>query len=109
MIPPAGQQMIGSAFVLTYITYFLELIGVTNYFLVSLILYIVMLISNISAFFVVEVSGRRKLLVPGMIILTLICLVMGIMGCLTSKAAFWVSIVCIFLWYVYSSPLCCID
>ncbi|GAM42634.1 MFS transporter [Talaromyces pinophilus] len=101
MIPPAGQQMIGSAFVLTYITYFLELIGVTNYFLVSLILYIVMLISNLSAFFVVEVSGRRKLLVPGMIVLTLICLIMGIMGCLTSKAAFWVSIVCIFLWAVF--------
>lgn len=97
MLPPAGQQMIGSAFVLLYITYFLELIGVGNYFLVSVILYIVMLLSNLSAFFVVEIAGRRQLLVPGMFILTLICLLMGIMGCLTITASFWFSIICIFL------------
>ncbi|KAL3457036.1 general substrate transporter [Aspergillus heterothallicus] len=100
MLSPAGQQMIGSAFVLQYITYFLDLIGVENYFLVSLILYIVMLLSNLSAFFVVEIAGRRRLLVPGTFALTLICLLMGIMGTLTTSASFWFAIVCIFLWAV---------
>lgn len=100
MLPPAGQQMIGSAFVLQYITYFLELIGVGNYFLVSLILYIFMLLSNLVAFFVVEVVGRRKLLVSGMFLLTLICLLLGIMGCLNTNGAQWFAIICIFLWYV---------
>jgi hypothetical protein len=57
-----------------------------------------MLVSNISAFVGIEWIGRRALLVPGIIALTVILLVMGIMGCLHSSGALWVIIVCIFLW-----------
>jgi hypothetical protein len=57
-----------------------------------------MLVSNISAFIGIEWIGRRALLVPGIIALTLILLVMGIMGCLNSSGALWVILVCIFLW-----------
>ena len=48
---------------LGYVTYFLSLIGVTDYFTVSVILYIVMLLSSLSAFILIEFVGRRTLLV----------------------------------------------
>jgi hypothetical protein len=115
-LPVAAQQFIGAAFVLGnyficqqrgpfsltaflgYITYFMSLLGVTDYFTVSVVLYVIMLLSNISAFFFIEQAGRRGILVYGMIALTLVELVMGIMGCVNNSAALWVILVCIFLW-----------
>lgn len=70
-----AQQAIGAGFVLGYITYFMELLHVSHYFTANLVLYVVMLISNISAFFVIEAVGRRKLLVYGIIGCTLTNLV----------------------------------
>ncbi|KAF2094705.1 general substrate transporter [Rhizodiscina lignyota] len=100
VLPVAGQQFIGAAFVLGYITYFLSLLKVNDYFTVSVVLYIIMLLSNLSAFVFAESVGRRTLLVPGIFCLTVTLLVMGIMGCLTSSAAIWVILVCIFLWAI---------
>lgn len=94
----AGQQLIGAAFVLGYVTYFLSLIGVTDYFTVSVILYIVMLLSSLSAFILIEFVGRRTLLVYGVFGLTFVLLLMGIMGCINTTGAMWFSVVCIFLW-----------
>ncbi|PMD60991.1 general substrate transporter [Hyaloscypha bicolor E] len=99
-LPAAGQQLIGAAFVLGYVTYFLSLIGVKEYFTVSVVLYVVMLLSNFTAFVAIEKAGRRALLVPGIIALTLILLVMGICGCFTTSPALWIIIVCIFLWAI---------
>lgn len=42
-----------------------------------MVLYVVMLLSNMSAFVVIEIVGRRPLLLYGMILLTLIELVSG--------------------------------
>ncbi|KIW42677.1 uncharacterized protein PV06_06203 [Exophiala oligosperma] len=95
-----AQQLIGSAFVLGYITYFMELINVSHFFTVSVVLYVIMLLSNISAFFVIEYVGRRKLLVYGIIGLTLTELLMGIMGCVSASGAIWVILVSIFLWAI---------
>jgi hypothetical protein len=53
----------------------MSLLQVTDFFTVSVVLYIVMLISNISAFLFIETAGRRPLLLWGMILLTLIELV----------------------------------
>lgn len=100
ILPIAGQQLLGAAFVLGYVTYFLSLIGVTKYFTVSVVLYVVMLLSNLSAFFFVEVAGRRTLLIPGVIILTMFLLLMGIMGCIHTDGAMWFSVVCIFIWAI---------
>lgn len=58
-----------------YITYFLSLIGIEEYFTVSAVLYTCMLLSNISAFPLIEIVGRRPLLVYGMFTLTLVELV----------------------------------
>jgi hypothetical protein len=96
---------------------------VTKYFTVSVVLYVVMLLSSLSGFYFVEAAGRRILLVrqttlfykipeailtallkvPGVIILTFILLLMGIMGCIKSTGAMWFSVVCIFIWYIYTS------
>lgn len=87
-----------------YVTYFLDLIGVADYFTVSVILYVIMLLSNVCAFFFVEYAGRRALIVPGTMTLTAILLLMGICGAVNTPGAVWVVVVCIFAWYVYQSP-----
>lgn len=83
-----------------YITYFLSLLNVSDFFTVSVVLYVVMLLSNLSAFVFADSVGRRTLLVPGIFALTFILLLMGIMGCVSASGAIWVILVCIFLWYV---------
>lgn len=99
-LPALAQQLIGAAFVLGYVTYFLSLLGISHFFTVSLVLYVVMLLSNVCAFFLVEILGRRTLMVPGMVVLTIVLFIMGTMGCLDSVASTWVSVVCIFLWSI---------
>ena len=117
-LPAAAQQLIGAAFVLGkrievlalmnnqtdhatgYITYFMSLLGVTDFFTVSVVLFVVMLVTNISAFFFIEQVGRRAILFWGMVALTLIELIMGIMGFVNNSAALWVILVSIFLWSV---------
>ncbi|OCL04121.1 general substrate transporter [Glonium stellatum] len=106
IIPAAGQQLIGATFVLGYITYFLGLIGVKDNFTVTMILYVVNLLSNLSAFFLIEWVGRRTLLVYGVFFLTFILLIMGIMGCINTMGAIWFTVVCIFLWsLVYEATI----
>lgn len=60
---------------LGYVTYFLSLLGIEGFFKASVALYCVMLASNLSAFALIEVVGRRPLLVGGMFALTAIELV----------------------------------
>ncbi|CAK7211314.1 hypothetical protein SBRCBS47491_001082 [Sporothrix bragantina] len=96
----ASQQLIGGAFVLGYITYFLDLIGVSNFFVVSVVLYVVMLLSNLTAFPFIEIFGRRPLLLFGIFGLTTVLLLMGIMGFVHTSGAVWVVLVCIFLWAI---------
>lgn len=85
MLAPLAQQFIGAAFVLGYITYFLSLLGISEFFTVSVVLYCVMLLSNLSAFPLIETAGRRRLLITGMIFLTiteLVCVVVEwLMSC----------------------------
>ena len=75
MLAPVAQQFIGAAFVLGYITYFLSLLGIVEYFKVSVALFCIMLASNMAAFPLIETAGRRPLLLGGIIALTLIELV----------------------------------
>ncbi|CAK7228045.1 hypothetical protein SEUCBS140593_006783 [Sporothrix eucalyptigena] len=100
MLAVASQQLIGASFVLGYITYFLDLIGVSNYFTVSVVLYVIMLLSNLTAFPFIEIFGRRPLLLFGMLGLTAVLLLMGIMGFVKTSGAVWVVLVCIFLWAI---------
>ncbi|KAK9311170.1 general substrate transporter [Lipomyces starkeyi] len=105
-LPVAEQQCIGSTFVFGFMTYFLSLIGINDFFSVTVALSCVMLVSSAAAFPLIEVFGRRKLLIPGTYSLTAALLVMGVTGCFDSRATVWVFLVSIFLWaVVYQSTL----
>lgn len=97
-VSPLHEKIVTDAPRKGYITYFLSLLNVSDFFTVSVVLYVVMLLSNLSAFLFIETAGRRILLNIGIVLLTVILLVMGIMGCIMSSATTWVILVCIFLW-----------
>ncbi|KAK5296117.1 hypothetical protein LTR43_005144 [Exophiala xenobiotica] len=95
----AGQQLMGASFVLGYLTYFLQLIHVKNAFSVSAGLFVVMLCSTTTAFPLIEIFGRRKILIVPCFMLVFILLLIGIMGCISNtSAAGYVITTCIFLW-----------
>ncbi|SPO05070.1 related to MFS alpha-glucoside transporter [Cephalotrichum gorgonifer] len=103
MFAASAQQLIGATFAIAYATYFFELIGVGQFFLTSCMMYVVMLISTCAAFPLVEIVGRRKLIVPALFILSAILLVMGILGCFPQvKGALWGIVVMMYAWaFVY--------
>lgn len=99
MFAASAQQLIGAVFAVSYATYFFQLIGVQEYFLTSCILYVVMLLSTCAAFPLVEIVGRRTLLVPSFFILSGILLIMGILGCFQqSQGALWGIVVLMYMW-----------
>ena len=97
----SGQQMIGATFVIGYATYFLELIGIQDYFNASVALYVVMLVASTAAFPLTEIFGRRALIVPQQFILCVMLLLIGIMGCVPNqhKAGYGI-IAFIYVWAI---------
>lgn len=97
----SGQQMIGATFVIGYATYFMELIGIEDYFSASVALYVVMLVSSMAAFPLTEVFGRRRLIVGPQFALCFMLLIIGILGCVPNKQAASKAIIAfIYLWAV---------
>jgi len=97
----SGQQMIGATFVIGYATYFFELINIENFFLASSMLFVVMVIATCAVFPLVEVVGRRTLIVPSLFVLCLFLLIIGVMGCIPNQeTAGWVIVVFTFIWAV---------
>jgi MFS family permease len=93
--------MIGATFVIGNATYFLELIGVRDYFDASIVLYVVMLLSSILAFPLSEVVGRRTMIVMPQFFLCLALLLIGILGCIPNqKNASWGIVVLIYIWAI---------
>jgi hypothetical protein len=97
----SAQQMIGATFVIGYATYFLELIGIEDYFNAAVALYVVMLVASTAAFPLTEVFGRRVLIVIPQFILCAMLLLIGIMGCVPDKnRASWGIVAFIYLWAI---------
>jgi hypothetical protein len=97
----SGQQMIGATFVIGYATYFLELIGVKDYFNASVVLYVVMLIASMAAFPLTEILGRRTLIVWPQFVLCFMLLLIGIMGCIPNQSrASWGIVAFIYIWAI---------
>ncbi|UNI22273.1 hypothetical protein JDV02_008175 [Purpureocillium takamizusanense] len=97
----SSQQVIGAAFVIGNATYFLELLGVKQFFDASVVLYVIMLLSSAAAFPLSEVVGRRTLIVPSQFLLCFFLLLIGIMGCVPNQAkAGWAIVVFIYLWAI---------
>lgn len=99
MFAASAQQLIGAVFAVSYATYFFELIGIKEFFLTSCMLYVVMLLSTCAAFPLVEIVGRRTLLVPSLFVLSGILLIMGILGFFQeSQGALWGIVVLMYVW-----------
>jgi MFS family permease len=98
-----APQFMGAFFYDGYVTYFLELIGITQAFNVTVAVFVVNLGATFLAFGLIEVLGRRALIIPGSFAITVTCLVIGICGSLplTNKAAQWVIVVGEFFWYFF--------
>mgnify|MGYP005989075101 CR=1 FL=1 len=97
----SSQQVIGAAFVIGNATYFLQLIGVKEYFDASVVLYVIMLLSSAAAFPLSEMVGRRTLIVPSQFVLCFFLLLIGIMGCVSNQGtAGWAIVVFIYLWAI---------
>ncbi|EAW24623.1 putative MFS alpha-glucoside transporter [Aspergillus fischeri NRRL 181] len=97
----SGQQMIGATFVIGYATYFLDLIGVKDYFDASIVLYVVMLLASMAAFPLTEIIGRRTMIVIPQFILCCMLLLIGILGCVPDHGkASWGIIVFIYIWAI---------
>ncbi|EIM92842.1 MFS alpha-glucoside transporter [Stereum hirsutum FP-91666 SS1] len=101
-----GQQLCGASVVLGYVSYFFNNVHIEDVFTVTAILFAFKLIGTSSAFVFVEKYGRRGLILPGIAVLAVTLLVMGIAGCFTSTAAGWVMVVTVFIWsIVYQSTI----
>lgn len=97
----SGQQMIGATFIIGYATYFLELIGVRDYFDASVALYVVMLLSSMLAFPLSEIVGRRTMIVNPQFFLCFALLLVGILGCIPNpEKASWGIVVLIYIWAI---------
>ena len=105
-LPLQFQGFGGLSFVLSYTTYFFQvglvehtcrsyvsdlyeldyqLAGLANPFLGNVIVKVMQLTAQIVSFFTIEKIGRRRLLVGGGSIMTLACLVIGILGSVSIK------------------------
>jgi hypothetical protein len=93
--------MIGATFVIGYATYFLELIGVKDYFDASIVLYVVMLLSSMLAFPLSEIVGRRMMIVNPQFFLCFVLFLIGILGCIPDpEKASWGIVVLIYIWAI---------
>ncbi|GAA5864099.1 hypothetical protein JCM8547_005134 [Rhodosporidiobolus lusitaniae] len=80
------QNLCGSAF-MGYSTFFLQRAGMatSNAFSMSIAQYALGALGTISSWWLMKVAGRRPLYVYGLVVLALLLLVIGIMGCLPSS------------------------
>ncbi|UKZ74683.1 hypothetical protein TrVFT333_002353 [Trichoderma virens FT-333] len=86
------QHLVGIIFVLGYSTYFFQLAGldVSNSFDLGVGVTACGVLGNIISWFIIERYGRRKLFLSGMVTLTALLLLIGIMDVVPSQAAKWV-------------------
>lgn len=97
----SGQQMIGATFIIGHSTYFLDLIGVKDYFDASIVLYAVMLLASMCAFPLSEIVGRRTMIVIPQFVLCCMLLLIGILGGVPDQGkASWPTIVFIYIWAI---------
>ena len=86
------QHMVGIIFVLGYSTYFFQLAGLdtSNSFDLGVGVTACGVAGNLASWFIVESFGRRKVFISGMMSLTFLLLLIGIMDVVPTSAAKWV-------------------
>lgn len=81
----AFQQLTGVNFIFYYGTTFFQSSGISNEFLISLATNIVNVGSTIPGIFLIEIIGRRKLLLGGAVVMSISQFVIGITGVATTS------------------------
>lgn len=100
----ACQHLVGIIFVLGYSTYFFQLAGLdtSNSFDLGVGVTACGVAGNITSWFVVNSFGRRKVFLSGMLGLTALLLLIGIMDVVPTSAAKWVQASCTVIYaFVY--------
>ena len=94
------QHFVGIVFVLGYSTYFFQLAGLptARSFDLGVGVTACGVVGNICSWFVVNSYGRRKIFVSGMVILTSLLLLIGIMDVVPTSAAQWVQAALTVIW-----------
>ncbi|KAH8679306.1 general substrate transporter [Ilyonectria robusta] len=98
------QHFVGIIFVLGYSTYFFQLAGLADSRSFDLGVGVTAcgVAGNISSWFVVNSFGRRKIFIGGMVALTTLLFLIGIMDVVPSGAAKWVQSACTVIYaFVY--------
>jgi sugar porter (SP) family MFS transporter len=98
------QHFVGIIFVLGYSTYFFQLAGLaeSNSFDLGVGVTACGVAGNICSWFVVNSFGRRKIFLSGMVSLTALLLLIGIMDVVPTGAAKWVQAACTVIYaFVY--------
>ncbi|KAI9727582.1 MAG: hypothetical protein M1834_008021 [Cirrosporium novae-zelandiae] len=90
------QHLVGIIFVLGYSTYFFELAGVdtSNSFNLGVGVTACGVLGNFLSWFIVNSSGRRKIFILGMIALTVLNFLIGILDVVPTDGAKWVQASC---------------
>jgi hypothetical protein len=79
-IPYTFQQFSGGPYLFGYTTYFFQIAGLADPFLGSTIVYVILMLSIIVSFYLVEKVGRRTLVLWGGIVMAIANLVVGSLG-----------------------------
>ncbi|KZL72414.1 maltose permease [Colletotrichum tofieldiae] len=98
------QHLVGIVFVLGYSTYFFQLakLDVSKSFDLGVGVTACGVLGNMVSWFVVESFGRRKIFLSGMVSLTSLLLLIGIMDVVPTNAAKWVQAACTVIYaFVY--------
>ncbi|KAI6782355.1 uncharacterized protein J7T54_008441 [Emericellopsis cladophorae] len=94
------QHFVGIVFVLGYSTYFFQLAGLPTACSFDLAVGVTAcgVVGNICSWFVVNSFGRRKIFLSGMVTLTSLLLLIGIMDLVPTSAAQWVQAALTVIW-----------
>ncbi|CAM1502765.1 Fc.00g075410.m01.CDS01 [Cosmosporella sp. VM-42] len=98
------QHLVGIIFVLGYSTYFFQLAGLaeSRSFDLGVGVTACGVVGNFCSWFVVNSFGRRKIFLSGMISMTILLLLIGIMDVVPSNGAQWVQAACTVIYaFVY--------
>ncbi|ROT37977.1 general substrate transporter [Sodiomyces alkalinus F11] len=107
-LPFTFQNFVGVPLIFGYTTYFLQLANVADPFLGNLMIQLILVVGIVSAFYFIDIVGRRSLVIWSGAAMGAICLVIGGLGFMgpntTSSGIGLVTLCCVWA-FVYANSL----
>ncbi|QPG75841.1 hypothetical protein FOA43_003224 [Brettanomyces nanus] len=101
-----GQLWVGVSSVLTYISYFFELAGVSSSIEKTVGMFTLCVGGNLVSYFVIERVDRRVLYIGGVALCTIMNLLIACVSYGSSQAAAYTTVVFVFLWaFIYEATV----